>query len=95
MATDDIQLQHPVCEQPSCALKQGHMNQLRLADLLIRALSKDGTVDCIPNRTRIIPRSVCIECAHRVIRGRRALLTRAERTKFFLDDSQSSSTHAK
>ena len=89
MATNGIQLQHLVCEQPSCALKQGHMNQLRLADLLIRALSKDGTMDCIPNRMRIIPRSVCIECARRVIRGHRPLPTCAERKRAFLDDPSS------
>ena len=85
MATNDIQLQHLVCEQPSCALKHGRMNRLRLADLLIRALSKDGVIDCLPNQMRIIPRSACIECAHRVLRGQRPLSTWAERKRVPVD----------
>lgn len=85
MTTDSFQLQHLVCEQPACALKQGHMNRLRLADLLIRALSKDGVIDCIPNQARITPRSACIECAQRVIRGQRPLSTWAERTRILVD----------
>lgn len=95
MFLNDMPAGHPVCEQPSCALKQGHMNRPRLADLLIRALSKEGLVDCIPEHTRIAPRKVCVECAQRVIRGRRPLLTTGEREKILADHQPgpSSRTH--
>ena len=85
MFTKDAPSKPPVCEQPHCALKQGHMNRPRLADLLVRALSKRNTIDEIPERTRIAPREVCIECAQRVIRGHRPLLTSTEREKIYAE----------
>ena len=81
----DAPLKPPICEQPKCALKQGHMNRPRLADLLVRALSKKNSIDEIPERMRITPREVCIECAQRVIRGHRPLLTSVEREKIYAE----------
>ena len=94
MAIRGIQSQPLICDQPRCALRPGHMNRPRLADLLIRALSKDEAIDRIPDDARITPRSACIECAKRVILGRSPLLTRSERRKFFLEDPSSSSAPA-
>ena len=89
MAIRVIQSPHLICDQPTCSLRQGHMNRPRLADLLIRALSKDDTIDRIPDHARITPRSTCVECAQRVMLGRPPFLTRSERRKFFRDQGES------
>lgn len=86
MTVRNIQLQDLVCEQPLCALQQGHMNRAKLADLLIRALSKDDSSDPMPDKARITPRSSCIECARSVIRGHQPLLTWAESKRVFLPE---------
>ena len=94
MFLKNIATRQPVCEQPACALRQGHMNRPRLADLLIRALSKKDSIDYIPERARITPRGVCIECAQRVIRGHKPLLTKAERERVFADRPPEAKHHA-
>lgn len=93
MFLKNIPVRHSVCEQPACALRQGHMSRPRLADLLIRALSKKNSIDRIPERARITPRSVCVECAQRVIRGHKPLLTMAERDQIFADSPPEANHH--
>lgn len=88
MSLKELPARVSVCEQPECALKQGRMNRPRLADLLIRALSKKDAIDQIPEGSRITPHDVCIECAQRVIRGHRPLLTTAEREQLIVDGSR-------
>jgi hypothetical protein len=93
MFVKHIQAKPPVCEQPECALRQGHINRPRLADLLIRALSKKDSIDRIPEQARITPRNVCIECAQRVIRGHKPLLTMAEREQIFTSGTKDADPH--
>ena len=68
----------PVCKQPVCLIKSKNLRDEDLAGLIVRGLARADAATAISDEKRIEPRDVCMDCALRVVRGRKAYLTVAE-----------------
>lgn len=70
-----------LCTQPQCAFRDLEFNRTHLAELLVKAIAREGTTEPVPDEQRIVPRKACFECALRVVRGQRPFLTADERDR--------------
>ena len=70
-----------LCVQPKCGFRDKEFNRTHLAELLVKAMSKEGSTEPVPEEQQITPRKACIECALRVMRGQRPFLTEDERDR--------------
>ncbi|MFT5694939.1 MAG: hypothetical protein ACI9QQ_000914 [Myxococcota bacterium] len=93
MTKKTLRLPKATCEQPDCALKRARMNVPRVAEILVRALSKEDSIDRLREHERITPRGACVECASRVVRGLQPLMTIAEHERQAQNTSDSPEKH--
>ena len=71
----------PLCTQPQCPLRRIQFNRTRLAELLVRSVTRYREALPSTDEREIVPMDQCVACALRVVRGQRPFPTREEKRR--------------
>lgn len=71
----------PQCTQPQCPLRRIQFNRTRLAELLVRSVTRESEALPSLDGREIVPEEQCVACALRVVRGQRPFPTREDKNR--------------
>ena len=67
-----------VCVQPDCLFRRPGFNAKHLAEFTVRALAGEPLTKIVSKSEMILARPQCIDCALRVMQGRKTIPTKEE-----------------